>query len=237
MGEIEWVTVGGATGSNAGSAGGYDAPGICSECGEKAYHHRAKKCEEHRDSGATKAPNGRRKSGSKLGGAGKPSGANGPTADKWSRTLGKVMLIVTSFVAVGIVSRANILDSDGTLVDSLSLTEDEALDIAKPLGRFMTRTTMSKKYGNVLVDNDDFIDAALAISDYVARVRETTDRIEEVLNARRGDGPYRTNGFVSPQTESVTHVATGQNEESGQQDGRDVFGPPPGFYAQPVYED
>lgn len=235
MPEIEWVTVGrdsGFTETTPTTSSAANPTGICTECGEPAYHHKAKKCEEHRYT-KTPAPNGRRTKRQTPGGAGRSG--SGPTADKWQRTLAKLLLLATSFIAVGVVSRANILDTEDELVDALSMEDSEALDIARPLGRFISGTSVSKKYGGIIVNNDDLIDAGIALSDYVTRVRQTNARIEEIVRNRENAYSQRRTGPPSYGNES--YESTGQDAASGHTDDGEQYGPPRGVYAQPTFAD
>lgn len=254
--DFEWVEVGNNFSANTSSTSVTPtAYGVCQVCGKKAYHHRAKVCEDHRG----ERGNGRSasKSASKSNRSSDTGGnrsGNGPNSAAWSRTVSKVLLLVTSFVAVGIVSRANILDSDETLTDALSLTVEEADDIAKPIARVVSRTSISRKYGAAIVENDDLIDAGLAVSDYLQRVRQTTQRIEQIVrNREQGRGAYGPNannrqqpspvsGMPSPTGDNFNEF-TEQATSSGPSDGNDGgsvgehFGPTPGDFAYPIFDE
>jgi hypothetical protein len=111
----------------------------------------------------------------------------------------------------------------------MAATDSEAAAMAKPFSRMLATTSFSKKYGHVIVDNEDAVDAAIAAYDYSKRVLETQRKINDVVAHRQAQqpAPPRTVPTQPNPTEAKDNGTNGQTTENGNE------GPPRGVYASP----
>jgi hypothetical protein len=112
---------------------------------------------------------------SKAAPSGRKSSATG--------TVAKLLVIATLIWMRASVARRGFPDHDGKIAETLSLSADESVTIARPLARMIdTSTTASRVLGPV-VRNEDVLAAAMALIDWQHRVKVTLDQI-----ARHGPG-------------------------------------------------
>lgn len=98
-------------------------------------------------------------------------GRNGPRAPANPRTthvIGKILIILTVIMAHR--RMAGMAVQNDAIEDALTLTDDEAEAIARPLARWSSNSTIGAKVINPIVENEDLIDAGIALWEYNRRV-------------------------------------------------------------------
>jgi hypothetical protein len=155
-------------GSSRRSAGG---GGACITCGKELPTKRHKWCDEHHPRNSS-AP----KSGGRVRGKG---GGRKPT-EKVERGMnsitGKLLYLLTLFIAWQQLRRLQVVDVNGDLADELAMTDEESELVARPLTRLFLATEPGRKIAPKLVDNEDVIDAIFAFWDWYKRMVEFTDQ-------------------------------------------------------------
>lgn len=155
------------------------APGElrCDVCGESfpepARGRKPRTCPEHRGRPATKATKGAVRRGQ-------------PPAKMVERStdvIGRLLIIATMIIAHRRLTHIGIHDE--RTEDELSLTDAEADAIAKPLARWSLRSSVGNKLLTPLVENEDLIDAGVALWEYQRRMTQTLARLQQ-RNASHG---------------------------------------------------
>lgn len=183
-------------------------PGKCRTCGKDVRHPR-QYCDEHRPASAQKVPKqqGRAKrqrdtakSGSAravVSDALNPPDSPAPkrtTVDSTSKLLARLLVYVTIFIAMYLVSSDPDLLSDEqkeAQVEELQLHEEDARSIAHPIARALHPTAIWQKYGAVLVEHSDVLDAVAALYDYgsgLARYQRRRGRASAARQAAPSNG-------------------------------------------------
>jgi ribosomal protein L40E len=151
--------------------------GVCRVCGAEAPTDRATYCDEHKQA--------RPKKGTARQAPETPAatesvkrpprpGKGAPSGDEWStKIFDKTVILLTALLAGSMVRRYELNDPDDAIADALTMTNDEARRVARPLGRFVAGTDLNKRYGRKVLDNSDLLDAGFALYDYVERVNST----------------------------------------------------------------
>ena len=116
---------------------------------------RPKYCDEHRVV-----------SGKTSGGLAKPKVA----AQKASGLITKLLIVVTVLLAEAKISKGGFSDPTGTLAEELALKDDEAEAMAQPLARWASKSSVGSKVLGPVVENEDLLDAGIALWDYSRRV-------------------------------------------------------------------
>ena len=96
---------------------------------------------------------------------------------KASQTFAKLLVIITAIFAWYFLRTKGIPDSNGDLAESLAMTDDEALPIARVLGRLIATNESAAKVVAPLVENEDLLDAAFAIWEYTRRVNRIIEQM------------------------------------------------------------
>ena len=152
---------------------------ICATCGTQldwsGRGRKPKYCEEHKPSRTATAIRSRKSADPKATGV-----------------IAKVLIIVTVISASRKLSKLHI--EDERLEDALSLTDDEAESIAKPLARWGNNSRVGKKVMSPLVENEDLIDAGVALWEYNRRVSKVMSQLRmsnPATNVRSADVPAK----------------------------------------------
>lgn len=95
------------------------------------------------------------------------------TAAKAAGSFSKLIIIISAIWAYTLVKRYGIPDVDGTLADDLAFTDEEAADIARPIGRLTMSNATAAKFVGPVVENDDLIDALFSLYEWRKRVDQT----------------------------------------------------------------
>ena len=151
------------------------AKGYCRACGDPLPDgYRKLTCEnclstEAREKAAAKA------TGKSVAARTKSSPSSGGkvTNAKAAGSFAKLAVIISAIWAWSAVKRYGIPDPDSQLAESLAFTDEEAADIARPLGRVAMGNSTTAKLVGPIVENDDLIDAAFAIWEWRKRVDAT----------------------------------------------------------------
>lgn len=142
--------------------------GYCEVCGEPASSPRGKRCAEHPRQAAAHATTNvgkRTRKGTKA-----PAAVGTVSARKAAGSFSKLIIIISAVWAYTAVRRYGIPDLDGTLAEELAMTDEEAADIAKPLGRVVMSNSTAARIAGPIIDNDDLIDAAFALWEWNKRM-------------------------------------------------------------------
>jgi hypothetical protein len=152
--------------------------GVCRVCGDEAASPQGTYCADHK----TRQPRGEAAQPAQTQPSGtatvkrtrSPSGKGAPTADEWNNKLfRKVVGVVTDVVAANLVRRYQINDPTGEIAEQLSMTDDEAANVARPLGRAVAGSQLNRRIGRKVLDNSDLLDAGFALYDWYDRVNKT----------------------------------------------------------------
>lgn len=95
------------------------------------------------------------------------------TASKAAGSFAKLVIIISAIWAYAAVRRYGIPDVSGELAEKLAMTNEEAADIARPIGRLAMSNSTAAKVISPIVENDDLIDALFAIFEWQKRMNET----------------------------------------------------------------
>lgn len=174
--------------------------GVCEVCGAATRSARVKKCDDCKASAKparqdTTQDNKRKDvkvKVTKVGGTVTPTKAAG--------TFAKLVILISVAWAWSAVKRYGIPDVDGSLAETLAFTDEEAADIARPLGRLSMSNSASAKVVAPIVENDDLIDAGFALWEWRKRVESELAR-------------YRGNVIADNQRGGAS-VDTGQDAQS-----------------------
>lgn len=178
--------------------------GYCESCGDPVEGRR-RKCDNCKASTKTAATLAKQDSTQdnqrrapkvqvrKVGGAVTPTKAAG--------TFAKLLILITVAWAWSAVKKYGIPDVDGRLAETLAFTDEEAADIARPLGRLSMSNTASAKLIAPIVENDDLIDAGFALWEWRKRVDTELAR-------------YKGNMIADNQRGGAVNVNTGQDAQS-----------------------
>lgn len=173
--------------------------GLCDTCGNVTRSPRVKKCDDCKAAEKTEKATARapKVKVARVGGTVTPTKAAG--------TFAKLLILISVIWAWSAVKRYGIPDVNGLLAEELAFTDEEAADIARPLGRLAMSNGASAKAIAPIVENDDFIDAAFAVWDWQKRVNATLEQ-------------YRGNMIADNQRGGAVNVDQGQ-DASGVSDG------------------
>lgn len=190
-------------------------PGYCKVCGNEADGPRTTYCEDHRP-----APSGTKAQGKSLAqrnksnSSAKPRNSASISDKKAAGSFAKLFIIISAIWAWTALRRYGIPDLTGQLSEELAFTDEEAADIARPVGRFMMSNSTTARIVGPIVENDDLVDAAFAVWEWQKRVNATLAQ-------------YKGHQIQDNQR-STNNVATQQNEVSPVDSGR--FNPLDGGY-------
>ena len=175
--------------------------GVCETCGAVTRSARVKKCDDCK--ATAKAPKQDKVQDSpkrnikvsvpKVGGTVTPTKAAG--------TFAKLVILISVVWAWTAIRRYGIPDINGELAETLAFTDEEAADIARPLGRLAMSNSSSAKVIAPIVENDDLIDAGFAIWEW-------RKRVDAVL------AQYQRNTIADNQRGGGSSVDTGQDAQS-----------------------
>lgn len=167
--------------------------GLCEICGNPTGDKRSKRCDDHPRTKASKKPVASRIVTSEK-----------VTDTSAARTIAKLLIVITLVLMYARIRRIGIPDPTGNLADELSLTEDEALEIAKPIARFANSTPMGSRLIGPVVRNEDLIGALFAIYEYNRRTEQLLESIQKggAIPANQPPAPRRNVVPISevPQT-------------------------------------
>ena len=153
----------------------------CEKCGKSlAYKGRGRKprfCPECKPSGQTK----------KRGTVSTGNNVSGRTLDRTTDVVGRILIILTMVVAHQRLSRINIQNEQ--LEDDLSLSDEEADAIAKPLARWSLKSKTGSRILKPIVDNEDLIDAGIALWEYNRRTQQILNKLKERNTTPNGTVP------------------------------------------------
>lgn len=178
-----------------------DAPtvGTCTVCGNATRSNRVKKCDDCKAGDAARSsttPAVKRAPAvkvTKVGGTITPTKAAGSFA--------KLLILISVAWAWSAVKKYGIPDVDGSLAETLAFTDEEAADLARPLGRLSMSNSTTAKAIAPIVENDDLIDAAFSLWEWRKRVDQELAR-------------YRGNMIADNQRGGAVNVDEGQNAQS-----------------------
>jgi hypothetical protein len=142
---------------------------FCLTCGKSLLYsgrgRRPKYCPEHKPA--------RAKSAGRGGGTLKPNAGIG--------VVSKLLIIVTALSAHRQCTRNGIRDND-QLEDELTMTDDEADAIASPISRWAVKSKTGEKILKPIVENEDLIDAGVALWEYHRRTSTIVKEIRRLQN-------------------------------------------------------
>lgn len=132
------------------------------------------------------------------------------TASKASDAVAKILLILTAFTAHSQCKKYGIMDEH--IEEQLTMTDEEADAIAAPISRWSMKSKTGAKILGPIVENEDLIDAGVALWEYNRRTSQLLKELKGAINvanrttasqkAEAGVTIPKVNGFV-PQ--SVGH--------------------------------
>jgi hypothetical protein len=163
--------------------------GICRVCGKPARSLTGTVCDDH---------DGRRKGGNRGPRIGSKPGSRSaaPSATDWSqKVFAKVVVALTYFLAIKMISDRGIHDPNDQLAEGLGMTNEEAVTLTAPLGRLVASTEISKKHGRKVLENIDIFDAMFAFWDWQKRVNAFLSANQHRLATVQ---PIRTTGIPMP---------------------------------------
>ena len=137
--------------------------GVCATCGEAAVDGRSTFCEQHRPEQPVGSPKTRQSKGKGR----KPTSA---VETGMNEVTAEVLMLLTVAYAWSALRRAGVPDPNGVNSDRMSMTAEEAVNVAKPLSRIFLSTEPGRKIAPVIVDNRDAIDAAFSLYDWYKRM-------------------------------------------------------------------
>lgn len=196
-------------------------PGFCESCGQPTRSARVKKCDDCK--AAAKPPKQDRTQDSprrdvkvkvpRVGGTVTPTKAAG--------TFAKLVILISVAWAWNAVRRYGIPDVDGSLAETLAFSDEEAADIARPLGRLAMSNSSSARVVAPIVENDDLIDAGFAIWEWRKRVDQALSQYKGnmIADNQRGGTP---NVDAGQDAQGVTDGAGFDPLGAGYDGGRDA---------------
>lgn len=180
------------------SLDGVDLGPSCLTCGAPLYYggrgRKPKFCEEHKPKQTTK----------RTQSSGRPS-----NSAKTVGVVSKILIILTAVMAHRQCKRYNIVNDH--LEDELTMTDDEADAIAAPIARWSMKSKTGAKVLAPIVENEDLIDAAVAVWEYNRRTSQIVKQLKglnatHVTNDPPKVTPEHVNGIA---VKAVTGFPTG----------------------------
>lgn len=92
-------------------------------------------------------------------------------------TIAKLLVVLTLILMYGRLKRAKVPDHDGTLAETLAMTDEEAYEVAKPIARFGNSSPTGARIIGPVVRNEDVIGAVFAIYEWNRRVDEVLRKL------------------------------------------------------------
>jgi len=178
--------------------------GICKVCGTEIAKTRFY-CDDHRPEKRTPAPRNSVKQRkiakatpikvvTDVGAAAGSRPPRTPTLDATTKVLARLLVYITIFVAMALVSGDPGLQSEEDQerqVGELQLTDENARAIAHPIARALTPTKLWARYGGAIIEHSDVLDALVNLYDYasaLARYRRARVRRERGIAAAPSNG-------------------------------------------------
>jgi hypothetical protein len=133
---------------------------------------------------------------------------------------GKLLYLLTLYIAWSQLRGIGIPDPSGDIADSLAMTDEEAEVVGKPLARLFLQTEQGRRLAPKLVEHEDSIDAIFAIWNWYQRSTKTLDEYRAASGqvqapmpapAPRTRQPRRRPGATLER--SGSNAVTGQVEE------------------------
>jgi hypothetical protein len=175
--------------------------GVCETCGNATRSARVKKCDDCKAAASAKpAKQDKVPSSARNVKVTVPRVGGTVTPTKAAGTFAKLVILISVAWAWSAVRRYGIPDVDGSLAETLAFTDEEAADIARPLGRLSMSNSASARVVAPIVENDDLIDAGFAIWEWRKRVDKELAR-------------YKGN-MIADNQRGGTNVDAGQNAQS-----------------------
>ena len=92
----------------------------------------------------------------------------------------KILIILTAVMAHRQCKRYGVVNDQ--LEETLTMTDDEADAIATPIARWSMKSTVGAKVLGPIVDNEDLIDAAVAVWEYNRRTSQIVKEMRKLNN-------------------------------------------------------
>lgn len=150
--------------------------GVCETCGNVTRSARVKKCDDCKAAAKPAAKQDKVQDNKRDIKVKVPRVGGTVTPTKAAGTFAKLAILISVIWAWSAVRRYGIPDVDGQLAETLAFTDEEAADIARPLGRLAMSNGSSAKVVAPIVENDDLIDAGFAIWEWRKRVESELAR-------------------------------------------------------------
>jgi hypothetical protein len=92
---------------------------------------------------------------------------------------------------------------------ALQLSDDALSDVAKPLAHLADRSKLGKKYGRVIIDSSDGVQAMIALGMWGARVNRIANKYRKILeNGQPSGQAQQSSGSDVPGTAETTEPST-----------------------------
>lgn len=124
--------------------------------------------------------------------------SSGPSGSKAAPVVAKILIILTAVMAHRQCKRYGIVNDQ--LEDELTMSDDEADAIASPIARWSMRSKTGAKVLGPIVDNEDLIDAGVAIWEYNRRTSQILSnlrKVNSVANVQTKEPASAVNGYPS----------------------------------------
>ena len=196
--------------------------GFCRVCGAELADKRREYCDEHRAIAAAKSHKKKAPPRSSSAPSSRPArpertvaqrmstGGTAPVSDaKAAATIAKLLVVITLMLMWARVRRIGLPDPSGELVETLALTDEEAVEIARPLARFGNSTPTGARIIGPIARNEDIIGALFAMYEYNRRVDQILS--EYTRGAVPANHPERT----TPSRVTTEPVPSDRRDDSG----------------------
>lgn len=133
--------------------------GACRECGVPLQDRRKTLCENCKASMSTDRPKAR-----------KPRTASSKALEsKLNGTTANLLATLTLFWAWSLLRKRGILDPHGEIATHMAFTNEEAVNIGRPLTRLFLKLEPGRKAAPHIVENEDMVDAIFSLIDWYKR--------------------------------------------------------------------
>jgi hypothetical protein len=180
-------------------------PGKCRECGidVTGLGRGRQYCDEHRPDPRRKSKATQQRKIAKatpvkvvtdIGQAAGSRVPKAPSVEQTTKVLGRILVYITIFVAMALVSGDPGLLSEEDQerqVGELQLKDEDARSIVHPIARVLTPTKLWARYGGSIIEHSDVLDALVNLYDYassLARYKRQRTRREQGLAAAPSNG-------------------------------------------------
>lgn len=143
--------------------------GLCKVCGIELDDRRRSYCDEH--AGTKVVAKSNRVASEKP--------KDSPNVKKYQQFVAKLLAILSTLIVYQMLKRHKVRGDLDQITQDMEMTDEEAEDIAGPIGRLLVSHNSTARALKPLVDNSDIIEAGAALFTWYRRVNRTLKKLAQ----------------------------------------------------------